>query len=131
MKKIAKILAIAVVAILLASCNSPVKVLEKGIKDAKAATTMEELEKVNEQVAEKMKKFDEAELKKDTAVQNRSFEYSFVLLQKSMELGGLNFGDFSIEDAEEVGDFLTEEAEDTADMMEDAVDDFEDALDAD
>lgn len=130
MKKIAKILAIAVVAILLASCNSPVKVLEKGIKDAKAATTMEELEKVNEQVAEKMKKFDEAELKNDTAVQNRSIEYSFVCLQKSMELGGLNIGDFSIEDAEDAADRI-KDAEDAADMMEDAVDDFEDALDAD
>lgn len=71
MKKIAKILAIAIVAVMLASCNSPVKVLDKGIKDAKAATTMEELEKVNNQVAEKMKKFDEAEFKNDTAFQNR------------------------------------------------------------
>lgn len=130
MKKIAKILAIAVVAILLASCNSPVKVLEKGIKDAKAATTMEELEKVNEQVAEKMKKFDEAELKNDTAVQNRTIEYSFVCLQKSMELGGFNFGDFSIVGAEDAADRI-KDAEDAADMMEDAVDDFEDALDAD
>ncbi len=127
MKKIAKILAIAVIAILLASCNSPVKVLEKGIKDAKAATTMEELEKVNEQVAEKMKKFDEAELKKDTAVQNRSFEYSFVLLQKSMELGGLNFGDFSIEDAEDAADRM----EDAVDEFDDAMDEFDDAMDAD
>ena len=101
--------------------------LEKGIKDAKAATTMEELEKVNEQVAEKMKKFDEAELRKDTAVQNRSFEYSFVLLQKSMELGGLNFGDFSIEDAEDAADRM----EDAVDEFDDAMDEFDDALDAD
>ena len=125
MKTIVKTLAIAIFAVLLAACNSPVKVLEKGIKDAKAATTMEELEKVNEQVAEKMKKFDEAELKKDTAVQNRSLEYSFVLLQKSMELGGENI--FSGNYTEEMDDVI----DDTMDELEELGDELDDAMDAD
>lgn len=117
----------AVVAVMLASCNSPVNVLEKGIKDAKAATTMEELEKVNNQVAEKMKKFDETELKNDTAFQNRSIEYFGVIIQKSMELGGSNIVDFSEKDAEET----TEMMDDAVDEFDDAMDEFDDAMDAD
>ena len=127
MKKIAKILAIAVVAILLASCNSPVKVVEKGIKDAKAATTMEELKKVNDQVAEKMKKFDldDEKFKNDTALQNRSLEYYFVVIQKSMELGGENI--FSGNYTEEMDDVI----DDTMDELEELGDELEDAMDAD
>ena len=127
MKKIAKILAIAVVAILLASCNSPVKVVEKGIKDAKAATTMEELKKVNDQVAEKMKKFDldDEKFKNDTALQNRSLEYYFVVIQKSMDLGGENI--FSGNYTEEMDDVI----DDTMDELEELGDELEDAMDAD
>ena len=118
MKKIAKILAIAIVAVMLASCNSPVKVLDKGIKDAKAATTMEELEKVNNQVAEKMKKFDEAEFKNDTAFQNRAIEYFGVIIQKNKELRGTS-----------ISDFLENYAEETTDTMDDMMDEFDDAMD--